>query len=43
MLININILWWKLILRSQSFKDARSVSLYPYNQPQIMQNVKYTK
>jgi len=25
------------------FKDARSVSLYPYNQSQILQNVKYTK
>jgi len=25
------------------FKDARSVSSYPYNQPQILQNVKYTK
>jgi len=24
-------------------KDARSVSLYPYNQSQIRQNVKYTK
>ena len=24
-------------------KDARSVSLYPYNQPQILQNIKYTK
>ena len=24
------------------FKDARSVSLYPYNQSQILQNVKYT-
>jgi len=24
-------------------KDARSVSSYPYNQPQILQNVKYTK
>jgi len=24
-------------------KDARSVSLYPYNQSQIMQYVKYTK
>ena len=25
------------------FKDARSVSLYPYNQSQILQWVKYTK
>jgi len=25
------------------FKDARSVSLYPYNQSQILQYVKYTK
>jgi len=25
------------------FKDARSVSLYPYNRSQILQNVKYTK
>ena len=24
-------------------KDDRSVSLYPYNQSQILQNVKYTK
>jgi len=24
-------------------KDARSVSLYPYNQSQILQYVKYTK
>jgi len=24
-------------------KDAKSVSLYPYNQSQILQNVKYTK
>jgi len=24
-------------------KDAMSVSLYPYNQSQILQNVKYTK
>jgi len=25
------------------FKDARSVSLYPYNRSQILQYVKYTK
>ena len=25
------------------FKDARIVSSYPYNQLQILQNVKYTK
>ena len=25
-----------------AFKDARSVSLYPYNQSQILQQVKYT-
>ena len=25
------------------FKDARIVSLYPYNQSQILQNVKYNK
>jgi len=25
------------------FKDARSVSLYPYNRSQICQNVKHTK
>jgi len=27
----------------QSLKDARSVSLYPYNRSQILQYVKYTK
>ena len=27
----------------QRFKDARSVSLYPYNRSQILKYVKYTK
>jgi len=26
-----------------TFKDARSVSLYPYNRTQTLQNVKYAK
>jgi len=30
---------WRMI----NFKDARSVSSYPYNQPQILQTVKYTE
>ena len=28
---------------NNKLKDARSVSSYPYNQTQILQNVKYTK
>ena len=37
--------WHKYLSPSSNnfyFKDARSVSLYPYNQSQILQNVKYT-
>ena len=30
-------------LKVDDLKDARSASLYPYNQSQILQNVKYTK
>jgi len=46
------LIWWILFafvhdvhafLFSNNLKDARSVSSYPYNQPQILQNVKYTK
>ena len=33
----------KNIKVAKKLKDARSVSSYPYNQPQILQNVKYTK
>ena len=29
-------------MKNSYFKDARSVSLYPYNQSQILQYVKYT-
>ena len=29
--------------RIMNIKDARSVSLYPYNRSQILQYVKYTK
>ena len=32
-----------LLFSEDSFKDARSISLYPYNRSQIMQYVKYTK
>jgi len=36
---------WRLrcVQKYPMIKDARSVSLYPYNQSQILQNVKYTK
>jgi len=32
-----------VVVIEQNFKDAGSVSLYPYNQSQILQNVKFTK
>jgi len=32
----------KTLLCKTQFKDARSVSFYPYNQSQNLQNVKYT-
>jgi len=32
-----------IVFISYMIKDARSVSLYPYNQLQFLQNVKYTK
>ena len=36
--------WYKHIhYIKHSIKDARSVSLYPYNRSQILQYVKYTK
>ena len=31
------------LVRRNFVKNARSVSLYPYNQSQILQYVKYTK
>jgi len=31
------------MLKVKNLKDARSVSLYPYNRAQIWQYVKYTK
>jgi len=36
-------LGWPYLLVNTDFKDARSVSSYPYNQSQILQYVKYTK
>jgi len=38
----LSIRMWSCII-DDSIKDARSVSLYPYNQSQILQYVKYTK
>ena len=35
--------WVYLFKTSRTIKDARSVSLYPYNRSQILQYVKYTK
>jgi len=32
----------QILAEEMQFKDARSVSLYPYIQSQILQNVKYT-
>jgi len=36
-------LYKKLFAYTITVKDARSVSLYPYNWSQILQYVKYTK
>jgi len=37
------LLWEVLRAAVPLFKDARSVSLYPYNRSQILQYVNYTK